>query len=61
MYCSHDMDPHDNNNIDSRENDSMDSRDNMDDSPTAWNVNDKSDSLSLSSDGFEVKYTSENN
>ena len=47
------MDPHDNGN--------MDSRDNMNDLPTTWNINDKSDSLSISSDGLEVKYTGENN
>ena len=53
MYYSRDMDPHDN--------DNMDSRDNMNDLPTIWNINDKSDSLSISSDGLEVKYTGENN
>ena len=30
------------------------------DLPTKWNINDKSDSLSISSDGLEVKYTGEN-
>ena len=30
------------------------------DSPTAWNVNDKSDHLSINSDGFRVNYTSKN-
>ena len=30
------------------------------DSPIAWNVNDKSDYLSVNSDGLEVKYTGEN-
>ena len=29
------------------------------DLPTAWNINDKSDSLSVSSDGLEVNYTGE--
>ena len=53
MFYSHDMDPHDN--------DNMDSRDNMNNLPTTWNINDKSDSLSISSDGLEVKYTGENN
>ena len=28
------------------------------DSPTAWNVNDKSDYLSINSDGLRVSYTS---
>jgi len=27
------------------------------DSPTAWNVNDKSDYLSVNSDGLRVSYT----
>ena len=53
MCCSRDnMDSHDNM-------DSMDSYDNMD-LPTTWNINDKSDSLSVSSDGLEVNYTGEN-
>ena len=29
--------------------------------PTKWNINDKSDSLSISADGLEVEYTGENN
>ena len=29
------------------------------DSPTAWNVNDKSDDLSVNSDGLRVDYTGE--
>ena len=29
------------------------------DSPTAWNVNDKSDVLSVNSDGLRVDYTGE--
>jgi hypothetical protein len=33
--------------------------DNMD-LPTKWNINDKSDSLSVSSDGLEVEYTGGN-
>ena len=39
--------------------DNVDSYDNMD-LPTTWNINDKSDSLSVSSDGLEVNYTGEN-
>ena len=58
MFYSHDMDPHDNDNMDSRDNDNMDD---LVDLPTTWNINDKSDSLSISSDGLEVKYTGENN
>ena len=53
-------DPHDdsdNDNKDSHEN--IDSYINMD-LPTKWNINDKSDSLTVSLDGLKVEYSGEN-
>ena len=59
-----DKDQHDNDNDknlhDTKEDiDSYELRDNMD-LPTKWNIDDKSDSLSVSSDGLEVEYTGGN-
>ena len=59
-----DKDQHDNddekNLHDNKENiDSYKLHDNMD-LPTKWNINDKSDSLSVSTDGLKVEYTGGN-
>ena len=59
-----DKDQHDNdddkNLHDTKEDiDSYELHDNMD-LPTKWNIDDKSDSLSVSSDGLEVEYTGGN-